>query len=252
VSRLYLERLCSPLGQGSNTATWLIVRDVGQRTEHDVRALGRATSTFIVERTCRLSTLLTGDVPPRHLLRPVHFAGRRCQGHPADGAPVQSVAETVRPCCAMHCTHPLYEKLRLARRGYTDLGCQGARRSLQQQVLVATSTMFQGPHVGAQYSCTCPPLAIKGEACDVTTQAQSLGLDPSHPRQIKLSSNITHSGVGYYALAARTTLNSCVFLCSSVHLTTSKTLRPLLILGFRAGALCHPDGDFLSDIWRAR
>jgi hypothetical protein len=46
---------------------------------------------------------------------------------------------------------------------------------------------------------------------------------------------------------ARTTLNSCVFLCSFLHLATSKTLRPLLILGFRAGALRHPAGDFLSD-----
>jgi hypothetical protein len=191
-------------------------------------------------------------VPPRHLLRLVQSAGRRRQGHPADGAPVQSVAETVRPCCAMHCTHPLYEKLPPARRGYIDLLCQGARRSLQQQVLVARSAMFLGPHVGAQYSCTCPPLAIKGEACDITTQAQSLGLDPSHPRQFKLSSNITHSGVGYYAPVARTTLNSCVFLCSFLHLATSKTLRPLLILGFRVGALHHPAGDFLSDIWRAR
>jgi hypothetical protein len=43
-----------------------------------------------------------------------------------------------------------------------------------------------------------------------------------------------------------------VFLCSFLHLATSKTLRPLLILGFRAGALHHPAGDFLSDIWRAR
>jgi hypothetical protein len=179
VSRLYLERLRSPLGRGSNATTWLVVRDVGQRVEHDIRALGRTTSTFIAERTRRLSTLLTGDVPPRHLLRHIHSAGRRRQGHPADGAPVQSVAEKVRPCCAAHCTHPLYKKLPPARRGYTDLWCQGARRSLQQQVLVATSAMFLVPHVGAQYSCTCPPLAIKGEACDVTTQAQSLGLDPS-------------------------------------------------------------------------
>jgi hypothetical protein len=209
-------------------------------------------SAFIAERTRRLSTLLTGDVPPRHLLRPVHSAGRRRQGHPADGAPVQSVAETVRLCCAVHCTHPLYEKLPPARRGYTDLGSQGARRLLQQQLLVATPAMFLGPHVGAQYSCTCPLLAIKGEACDVTTQAQSLGSDPTHPRQLKLSSNITHSGVGYYAPAARTTLNSGVFLCSFLHLATSKTLRPILILGYRAGALRHPAGDFLSDIWRAR
>jgi hypothetical protein len=28
---------------------------------------------------------------------------------------------------------------------------------------------------------------------------------------------------------------------------TSKTPRPLFILGFRAGALRHPAGDFLSD-----
>ena len=69
-------------------AIWLIVRDVGQRAEHDVRALGRAASAFFAKRTRRLSTLLTGDVPPRHLLRPVHSAGRRRQGHPVDGAPV--------------------------------------------------------------------------------------------------------------------------------------------------------------------
>jgi hypothetical protein len=68
VSRLYPERLRSPPSQGSNAATWLIVHDVGQRAEHDVRALGRAASAFIAERTRRLPTLLTGDVPPRHLL----------------------------------------------------------------------------------------------------------------------------------------------------------------------------------------
>jgi hypothetical protein len=167
--------------------SWLTVRDVGQRAEHDIRALSRAASAFIAEGTRRQSTLLTGDVPPRHLLRPVHSAGRRRQGHPADGAHVQSVARTVRPCCAVHCTHPLCEKLNPARRDYADLGCQGARRLLQQKILVATSTMFLGPHVGAQYSCTCPPLAIKGEACNVTTQAQSGGLDP------QVSTTIQHT-----------------------------------------------------------
>jgi hypothetical protein len=177
VSRLYPERLHSPLGRRSNATSWLIVRDVGQRAERDIRALSRAASAFIAEGTRRLSTLLIGDVPPRHLLRPVRSAGRRRQGHPVDDAPVQSVAETVRPRCAVHCTHPLCEKLPPARRDYADLGCQGARRLLQQKILVATSAMFLGPHVGAQYSCTCPPLAIKGEACNVTRQAQSLGLD---------------------------------------------------------------------------
>jgi hypothetical protein len=123
--------------------------------------------------------------------------------------------QTMRPCHATHCAHhPLYKKLPPARRGYTDLGCQGARRSLQQQVLVATSAMFLGPHVGAQYSCTCPPLAIKGEACNVTTQAEAFRLRPR-------SLNTTHSGVGYYAPTTRTTLNSRVFLCSS-HFPTNE------------------------------
>jgi hypothetical protein len=31
--------------------------------------------------------------------------------------------------------------------------------------------MSLGPHVGAQSFCACPPLAIKGEACDVTESA---------------------------------------------------------------------------------
>jgi hypothetical protein len=41
--------------------------------------------------------------------------------------------------------------------------------------------------------------------------------------------NTTHSGVGYYAPAAQTTLNPCVFLCSSRFHLTGKTLRPLPI-----------------------
>jgi hypothetical protein len=60
-----------------------------------------------------MSTLLTNDVPPRHLLHPIHSVGRRRQGHPADGAHVQTVVEIVCPCCTVHCTHPLYEKLPL-------------------------------------------------------------------------------------------------------------------------------------------
>jgi transposase InsO family protein len=40
---------------------------------------------------------------------------------------------------------------------------------------------------------------------------------------------------------------SRALVCSSTNLVTSKTLRPLLILGFIAGALRHSAGDFLSD-----
>jgi hypothetical protein len=94
--------LRSPLRRRPAAATWLVARDISQRAEPDVRSLGRTVSVFIAEGTRRLLTLLTGDVPPQHLMRPVHSAGRRCQGHTADGAPVQSV---VKQCTrAARCT----------------------------------------------------------------------------------------------------------------------------------------------------
>jgi hypothetical protein len=95
--------------------------------------------------------------------------------------------------------------------------------------------------------CACPPSAIKGEACDVT-HTRNLRSHHSLASSYKLTGNTSHSGVGYYAPAARTTLNPCVFLCSShSYQRSSKTPKPLLISGFRAGALRHPAGDLLSD-----
>jgi hypothetical protein len=135
--------------------------------------------------------------------------------------------------------------------GYADLGRQGARGWTRQQILKDPSTIFfmsLGPHVGAQSLCACPPSAIKGEACDVTHTC-NLRLASSY----KPSSNTSHSGVGYYAPAARTTLNPRVFLCTAPSLhQSSETPKPLLILGLRAGALRHPVRDLLSNICRAR
>jgi hypothetical protein len=132
------------------------------------------------------------------------------------------------------------------RRGYRDLGRQGTRRLSRQQTLVAPSAIFfmsLGPHVGAQHLCACPPSAIKGEACDVThTHTRNLRSHLRLTSSYKLTSNTSHSGVGYYAPAAR------VFLSSSRSFQrSSKTPKPLLISGFRAGALRHPAGDLLSD-----
>jgi hypothetical protein len=75
-ARSNLVRLRSPLRRRPAAATWLVARDISQRAEPDVRPLGRAVFTFIAEGTRRLLTPLTGDVPPQHLMRPVHSAGR--------------------------------------------------------------------------------------------------------------------------------------------------------------------------------
>jgi hypothetical protein len=81
---------------------WPTARDVSQRAKPDVRPLGR---TFIAEEArrlsswqvmCRLSikyalsTPLTSDVPPQHLMCPVHSADVQRPGHPAGGVLVRS------------------------------------------------------------------------------------------------------------------------------------------------------------------
>jgi hypothetical protein len=91
VSGPYRVRHCSPLRRRPNAATWPTAHDVSQRAEPDVRPLGYADSAFIADKARRLSIPLAGDVPPRHLMCPVHSAGRHRPGHPAGGVPVYSV-----------------------------------------------------------------------------------------------------------------------------------------------------------------
>jgi hypothetical protein len=43
----------------------------------------------------------------------------------------------------------------------------------------------------------------------------------------------------------------CALVCSSTNLITSKTLRPLLILGIRAGAIRHPAREIYSPTFGA-
>jgi hypothetical protein len=74
----YRIRFCSPLRRRPDAATWHGARDVSQRAGPDVRPLGCAASAFIVDKARRLFNPLAGDVPPRHLLSPVHSTGRRC------------------------------------------------------------------------------------------------------------------------------------------------------------------------------
>jgi hypothetical protein len=161
----------SPLKRRPDASTWLFARDISQRAEPDVRPLDRADSAFITERTCRLSTLLTGDVPPQHLLHPVHSAGRRRQGHPANGAPIQS---TIKQCaCAARRTvliipytrsFPCTPILRRSR--------MSGRKKIAPVANICGSKCYvcyvPGPTCQGSVPLCMPPLAIKGEACNVT------------------------------------------------------------------------------------
>jgi hypothetical protein len=78
VFRPYCLRFCSPPRRSPDASTWHGARDVSQRAEPDVRPLGCVASAFIADKAHRLSIPLAGDVPPPHLMSPVHSTGRRC------------------------------------------------------------------------------------------------------------------------------------------------------------------------------
>jgi hypothetical protein len=78
VSGPYCIRFCSPLRRSPDATMWHGARDVSQQAEPDIRPLGRATAAFNVDKARRLSIPLAGDVPPQHLMSPVHSTSRRC------------------------------------------------------------------------------------------------------------------------------------------------------------------------------
>jgi hypothetical protein len=127
----------------------------------------------------------------------------------------------------------------------------GLRTTWRQEIAqaLATSIMYSlcfapGPTCQGSASFYVSPLSYKREG---TRRYKTHALTLTRTLKLRFTHTLiqyTNSGVGYYALAAWTTLNPCVFLCSSrIHLA-GKMLRPLLILGFRAGAFRHPAGEF--------
>jgi hypothetical protein len=177
-------------------------------------------SAFIAERTRCLPTLLTGNVPPQHLMCPVHSTGRRRQGHPADGAPVQSIIKQcaraarrtvlIIPYTRSFLCTPILHRSRMSRRKKIALAAN-----------ICSSKCYicydPGPTCRGSVPLCMPPLAIKGEACNVTTQGFRHRLRPNLDSELSsFHNNPTHSGVGYYASVAQTTLNSRVFMCSVI------------------------------------
>jgi hypothetical protein len=83
----------SPLRRRPATAVWFVARDISQRQERGVWPLEACGLCIYCGEDAPPTSTLTGDEPSQHLMCPVHSAGRRRQGHPADGAPVQSVVK---------------------------------------------------------------------------------------------------------------------------------------------------------------
>ena len=173
MSWLYPVRLRSPLRRRPDAATWHVARDISQRAEPDVRPLGCTVSAFIAKRT-----------------PPVHPVDRRCapsefnatcplrwQAAPGPSCrrcPFQSIvkqcARAVRRTVliipytrSFPCT-PILHRSRMS-------GCE----EIAPAANICSSKCYihyvPGPTCRGSAPLCMPPLAIKGEACNVTTQA---------------------------------------------------------------------------------
>jgi hypothetical protein len=139
----------------------------------------------------------------------------------------------VRPCQAAHCvipstrSFPCTPKIHRSR----TTGHKGITPAANIYSPKCCILYVPGPTCRGSVPFVHAPSAIKGEACDVTR-------DPgSHSQYITQWSRVLRPG------GPNHTKPSCAPVCSSTNLVTSKTLRPLLILGIRAGAIHHPAGE---------
>jgi hypothetical protein len=137
------------------------------------------------------ATTLTCDAPSQHLMCHVQSASRRRQGHPADGAPDQSVGK--------QCTHakrrtvpitpstrsfPCTPRIRRSRAsGHKKITPAANIGGSKRYILYVPRPTCRGPA-----PLCMPPSTIKGEACDVTRkQAES--------DKLSLSGSLRHSQV---------------------------------------------------------
>jgi hypothetical protein len=194
-----------------------VARDIIQRVEPDVRPIRLCSLCIYCGEYAPPATMLTGDVPSQHLMRPVQSVDRRRQGHPADGAPDQSVGEQcahaerrtvliIPSIRSFPCTPRIWRSRASGHKIAPTANICGSKR----YIIYVPGPTYRGP-----VPLCMPHFSYKRGGMRRYTQAQSFRLTQTLTSSYKLSSNTSHSGVGCYALAARTTLNPCVFLCSS-------------------------------------
>jgi hypothetical protein len=164
------------------------------------------------------ATTLIGDVPSQHLMCPVQSAGRRCQSHPADVAPDRSIGKQcarakrhtvpITPSTrSLPCTVRIWRSRALGHKKITPVAnIDDSKRY---------SLYVPGPTCRGPTPLCMPPFNYKRGGMRRYTGGERDKLTQTLTSSYELSSNTSHSGVGCYAPAARTTLNPCASLCSS-------------------------------------
>jgi hypothetical protein len=197
--------LRSPLRRKIAAAAWLVARDISQRAEPDVRPIQLCSLCIYCGEDAPPATTLTCDTPSQHLMRPVQSVGRQHQGHPADGAPDQSVGKQctrverrivlIIPSTRSFPYTPRIQRSRAS--GHKKIAPAANIYRSKRYILYVPGPTCRGP-----VPLCMPPFIYKRGGMRRYTRAQSskpnLGLTSSY----KLSSNTSHSEVGCYAPAA--------------------------------------------------
>jgi hypothetical protein len=182
----------------------LMARDISQRAEPDVRPLKPRSLCIYYGEDAPPTTTLSGDVPSQHLMCPVQSAGKRRQGHPADGAPVQSVNKQYTR--AVRRTGLIIPSTRsfpsTPRRGRSRMS--GHMKTAPVVNICSFKCYIHyvpGPTCRGPVPLYMPPFSYKrgGMRC---YKASNLRLTQTLTSSYKRSSNTSHSGVGCYAPAA--------------------------------------------------
>jgi hypothetical protein len=172
---------------------------------------------------CVLSTPLAGGV--RATLQTAHLSNPL-----SNSAPV--------PHGAL-CSSSLIREASPARRYYADLGCQGARRLLQQRTFVAPMLcpLCSWAHMSGLSTFVHAPLSYKRG-----------GMQRYRPKSFKTTQALKQYNTQWSRVLRSGGPNHSKLLRVLVFISyisqQAKRLSPLHILGLRAGALRHPVEEF--------
>jgi hypothetical protein len=113
-----------------------------------------------------MSTPLAGDVPPQHLMCPVHSVDGRRPGHPAGGVPIHSVGRQYARAAAytmLIITHALPRKQHGISIRYALRTLWRSEITLALQAAVTSFHFAPGPTYRGLVSLYVPPLSYKRE-----------------------------------------------------------------------------------------
>jgi hypothetical protein len=172
-----------------------VARVISQQAEPDARSIQPCSLCIYCVEDVPPTTMLTGDVPSRHLMCHIPSAGRRCQTCPADDTSDQSTGKQCaraerRAVLIFPSTRsfPCTPRIRRSRAsGHKKIVSATDISGSKRYILYVPGPTCRGP-----VPLCMPPSAIKGEACSVT-HTRNLRSHLRLASSYKLTSNTSHS-----------------------------------------------------------